>query len=141
MKKVWIMPQASVESFSTNEYLSTCWEVACKYTRANSWEKKNNKRQYNNGVQHGADGCGDKAHQVVQDINGDNIPDRMIELKTDLPDMLCTVFTDADYNRQMKISNVNPGDYIYWTTSASDGRIWHHQGEVQTINPSNPNRS
>ena len=37
------------------------------------------------------------------------------------------------------LTDVTEGETIYWTTTASDGRIWYHKGQVETT--SNVNRS
>ena len=139
MKKEWIMPQASVDQFSTNEYLSTCWEVACKVDRANSFDRGKN------GISHDLEHCGNPANQVLQDVDGDGFIDKMTEVGTDgLGNLKCTVFTSDSYRRERNMETIEPGDYIYWTTQAGSGRkkrVWHHQGYAQTISATNPNRS
>ncbi len=61
------------------------------------------------------------------DDNDDGTVDRMIETGTDgLGNLTCTLYTDASYNQTATFNGVTTGSYIYWTTSAADGRVWHH---------------
>ena len=131
----WETPRAEVEEFMPNEYCNACWGVACVI------EKANKKEDYDEDLAHTPDHCGMMENQVVQDTNGDNIADRMIEVGTDgLGTLQCKLYTNENYWRPAKIANVKSGDYIYWTTSAN-GRTWHHQGQVGDKVPGHPNRS
>ena len=138
MKKKWIMPKASVDQFSTNEYLSACWGVACSIKNANKVDKK----QHRPDIFHTDDHCGLASNQFLKDLNEDGTVDIMQEVGTDgLGTLECTLYTDATYGTERDIHNVEPTDYLYWTTSASDGRVWHHQGQAGYKDPSHPNRS
>ena len=127
MKTKWITPRTEIETFIPNEYIAACWGVACEWQVANS-------KEHAPGINHQPDHCGQANNQVVYDDNNDGYADRMIETGTDgLGDLPCIV--DGGIN------NVKIGDYIYWTTSASDGRTWHHEGRVINSVPGHPNAS
>lgn len=132
----WETPRAEVEEFMPNEYCSTCWGVACAIDKAN---KKDN---YNESLAHTPEHCGNMTNQVVKDLDGNGTADIMQEIGTDgLGTLTCTLYKNEWYGRKEDIGSVQPGDYIFWTTSAADGRTWHHQGEVQSTFPGHPNRS
>ena len=132
----WETPRAEVEEFMPNEYCSTCWGVACNIVPANDYDKN----QY--GVTHDTVHCGDARNQVVKDLDGNGTADIMQEIGTDgLGTLNCTLYKNRWYRSEKDIGSVQPGDYIFWTTSAADGRTWHHQGEVQSTFPGHPNRS
>ena len=137
MKKEWSCPQAVVETFAANEYVAGCWGVACNINAANQYDY--DKKKY--GVEHQADHCGLMTNQVLHDDDNDGIIDRMVEVGTEgLGTLECIVYKDKWYKQKRKIGTVQSGEYIYWTTSAEDGRTWHHQGTVEPIG-SNPNFS
>ena len=141
MKKEWILPTATVEYFSTNEYLSTCWEIACVTDKANRYERSHRNKKQTHDNAH----CGNPTNQFLQDTDGDGFIDRMTEVGTDgLGKLNCTVFQNDDYRRTKKLETIKPGDYVYWTTEAGTGknkRTWHHQGTASLISSTNPNRS
>lgn len=144
MKKEWITPQAFVEEFTTNEYLSSCWGVKCDTAAANTWEK-------NNSIllrvpEHGPNGCGNVNHQYLQDSDGKKGFDKMFEIQTSGPDLPCTVFEDKNYTKKLDdLSSLKTGDHIYWTTTMKTGVIssttWHHQGTIENALHGNPNKS
>lgn len=138
-KSAWVTPRALVEEFEANEYVAACWGVGCNYTKANEYETS---KGLISQVNHQSDHCGVNSNQVIMDYNDDNKADAMIETGTDgLGDLVCTIYTNSDYNVTKDVSTVRVGDYIYWTTSASDGRVWHHQGTVYATADGHPNRS
>ena len=138
--KRWETPRTVVQGFEANEYVAACWGVKCDVTAANDYEIRNG--YYNNGnVSHSIDHCGTDANQWIY-TGDDNIADGMTELNTDgLGDLGCILYTDSSYRRRGNYADVSPGQTIYWTTSASDGRIWHHQGTVYESYDGHPNRS
>ena len=133
----WETPRAEVEEFMPNEYCSTCWGVACNIGPANEYDKN-----YKD-VSHDATHCGTATNQVVRDWNSDGTPDVMQEIGTDgLGTLNCEIYSDPAYSQSLDVSDVHPGNYIYWTTSTPDGkRTWHHQGPVQASFENHPNRS
>lgn len=138
MGKEWEKPRIAIQEFVPNEYVAVCWGVGCSVDLANSYE---NKHHFYN-VSHAWDHCGQNTNQVIKDYNNDNVADAMIETGTDgLGDLKCTIYTDGQYSKRKNISEVQPGDYIFWTTRADDGRVWHHQGKVSSTVPGHPNRS
>lgn len=142
MKTKWESPRIFIQEFEANEYVAACWGVGCNWEEANVYEHthKNDIKPFN--CTHGADNCGLVANQVIKDYNNDGIADAMIETGTNnLGDLVCTIYTNEQYTTIKDISTVKSGDYIYWTTSASGGRVWHHQGSVNNTVPGHPNRS
>lgn len=140
MKKRWGTPMAMVEEFEANEYVAACWGVQCDVDWANNYEWRQG--DYNQGVTHAWDHCGNSSNQVIFDDNGDNVGDRMIETGTDgLGDLVCTIYTDGTYSTVRNVSSVQVEETIYWTTTASDGRTWNHKGKVYATAEGHPNRS
>ena len=136
----WVKPRTEVQKFEANEYVAACWGVGCNVDWANDYEKSEG--DYQNGVTHDTAHCGNAANQVIYDYNDDGIADAMIEEGTDgLGNLPCTIYKDSNYNQQIAVSSVKPGDTIYWTTRATDGRTWNHYGEVFGTVPGHPNRS
>lgn len=135
MKRKYIKPMASIENFVANEYVAACWGVACSIDPANTYD------QYTTGVDHRSDHCGTETNQHIY-TNSNNTPVSMIEEGTDgLGNLTCELYTNSQYSRKKNITQVKPGDYIYWTTKADDGRVWHHQGYVKQTYPNRPNHS
>lgn len=66
----------------------------------------------------------------------------MIETGTaGLGDLVCTIYTNESYKTKRDVSSVQVGETIYWTTTASDGRVWNHRGTVYATAEGHPNRS
>ena len=141
MKLEWKNPSIQVQEFEPNEYVAGCWGVACETGLANKYESS----IHNSAQDHRSEHCGTIGHQWLTDSNNDGTPERMSEINTDgLGTLACTIYTDGTYKRQGNISEVEVGDYIYWTTSAGsflNKRTWHHQGRVTETTPGHPNRS
>lgn len=149
MKRAYERPLLAVELFEANEYVAACtsYEVSCSVDAANSYEESigNAKWGYGgwSGQFHSSGSCGAAENQWLVDSNGDGKIDAMQEHKPEGIDgkywLDCTLYSDASYTTPISASSVKPGTYIYWTTSASDNRTWHHQGwasEVKTGNRS-----
>ena len=141
MKEKWIAPRTVIEEFTPNEYIAVCWGVCCDVDSANQYEKDNKpyywskKTWWELGCSHDIEHCGAIGNQVIRDANNDGKAERMIETGTDgLGNLTCTI-------TNMSIRDVKVGDYIYWTTSASDGRVWHHEGTVVSTVTGRPNAS
>ena len=140
MKEKWMAPKTVIEEFAPNEYVAVCWGVQCDVDLANEYEQKNkpgwsSKTWAELGCSHESNHCGAMGNQVIYDYNNDGKADKMVEIRTaGLGDLPCTV-------TNMSIGDVQVNDYIYWTTSASDGRVWHHRGQVQSTVTGHPNMS
>lgn len=138
MKMKWEEPSIEVQKFVPDEYVSACWKVACAVNAANDVEKKwpyNGSNNFAQGQTHDEAHCGNETNQWVTD-NG------MIEIRTNgLGNLACDLYTNDSYTSTTNYSSVKDGDYIYWTTRAGDGRVWHHQGYVKGTDSGHPNRS
>lgn len=139
MKKKWEKPITVVQGFEPNEYVAACWGVACNWEQANEYEKTHG--FWNNGnISHALDHCGTSTNQAIH-TDASGTPTGMTEVGTDgLGNLPCTIYSDAEYTTLLPISEVDPGDVIYWTTS-SGNRVWHHVGTVESTYAGNPNRS
>lgn len=135
----YIRPTMQGEMFAANEYVTVCWGVECNILEANGYEQSVGNTK---GITHESNHCGLFNNQVIKDYNSDGVADAMIETGTDgLGDLVCIIYSDGEYEVPKNIESVKLGDYIYWTTSASDGRTWHHQGFVKSVLEDHPNRS
>ena len=113
--------------------------VQCDVNWANDYEGWQG--DYNQGVTHAWDHCGNSSNQVIR-TDDDGNPIRMVETGTDgLGTLNCTIYWNEDYTSQRDVNTVAVGDIIYWTTSAADGRTWNHKGEVFATAEGHPNRS
>lgn len=135
MKRKYERPMAFEETFMTNEYVAACWGVARSIDPANEVDKDHPT------VNHTAGHCGLETNQhIYTDSNGVAIS--MIEEGTDgLGKLPCNLYTDPSYQHQRSYASVKPKEYIYWTTTSSDGRTWHHQGYVKPTYKNRPNHS
>ena len=115
MKRKYERPMAFEETFMTNEYVAACWGVACSIDPANEVDKDHPT------VNHTAGHCGLETNQhIYTDSNGVAIS--MIEEGTDgLGKLPCNLYTDPSYQHQRSYASVKPKEYIYWTTTSSDG--------------------
>lgn len=130
MKKKWVAPRTEVQKFEANEYVAACWGVACDTEAANDYDK-----WY---AYHNPNECGSFTQQVIYDDNNDGVADRMIENRNG--GLACKVYEDPNYSILKKVSDVNIGETVYWTTKL--GLItYHHQGTVLETVPGHPNRS
>ena len=133
--KRWETPRTVVQGFEANEYVAACWYIACDYGEIGRNDPQGGlyHAAYSNGT-----GCGHADNQVIREIR-----DGVFRLREE------DGFGE-DYNLEMTrnakwqglsgtLTNVQVGDIIYWTTTASDGRIWYHKGTVEST--SNVNRS
>ena len=133
--KRWETPRTVVQGFEANEYVAACWYIACDYGETGMNDPKGGlyHAAYSNGT-----GCGHADNQVIREIR-----DGVFRLREE------DGFGE-DYNLEMTrdehwkglfgtLTNVQLGETIYWTTTASDGRIWYHKGTVEST--SNVNRS
>lgn len=145
MLEKWEIPRVTIQEFEPNEYVAACYNIKCDVDAANivenGWILDNGQSNFVNGQTHAADRCGSFGNYYVIDDNNDGIFDGMIEISPDLGRLSCSLYTDDKYNMSGNWNSIKPGSHIYWTTSADDGRTWHHQGVVAYQNASHPNRS
>ena len=133
--KRWETPRTVVQGFEANEYVAACWYIACDYGEAGMNDPISD--LYHGAYSDGT-GCGHANNQVIREVR-----DGVFRLREE------DGFGE-DYNLEMTrnayweglsgtLTNVQLGETIYWTTTASDGRIWYHKGTVEST--SNVNRS
>lgn len=132
--KTWLTPTAIEDKFIPNEFVSTCYAVACDWEDANSYEKKLGvdgdygqvliNGEWIGKVSHSENGCGNASKNHLTVKNG---------LLTDLKEgnFQGHLYQDPEYSIPVKSLQVKNGTKIYWTTTANDPtRTWHHQGIV-----------
>ena len=140
--KTWLTPTAVEDKFIPNEAVSTCYAVACDWSKANIYEDnlglKGSSGSIWNGhewigyVEHGDGGCGKAESQVLVVNNGYIVS--MKEVSNDpshISTTDCQLYNDSNYSSPAKGLAFTEGQRIYWTTTATKPtRTWHHQGKV-----------
>lgn len=142
MKERWEAPSARVERFEVNEYVAACWQIACTAGAAGDPDYPNpDPHNPQPGVTHSHNsdgkGCGWAHSQYITEVgNGEyNVTEYGANI---LP---CKLTRDDEWRGlDDTISNVKPGEIIYWTTSLGN-RTWYHYGKVGSVDPAYPNRS
>ena len=142
MKKRWGTPKAIVEEFEPNEYVAVCWEIACTVGARGPENYPNpDPKPWNSGQTHSHNsdgkGCGWAHSQYIREVGNDAF--NVTEYGDNI--LPCSLTKKEDWsNLRSTISDVEPGDVIYWTTSLGN-RTWYHYGTVGTVNSDHPNRS
>ena len=141
-KKMWREPRVEVQEFVPNEYVAACYMLACQRGPENDFKYgKYWKSPERGDVSHSATGtpdtCGDAgANRVITDDGG------VFQSVGEYNGEQGWLNGGLDYILQMNSNNtVDPGDVIFWHTTASDGRKWNHWGVVQQQKPGHPNHS
>lgn len=147
MKRTYEAPMACSEEFMPNEYVAACWAIACTYGIQGGESGINNPtmawwegKDAIHTLRSDGTGCGHEDNQyITENANGSF---SVMEINTQgLGNLNTRLTTDNGYrNLNSSISNVEPGDVIYWTTSAGN-RTWYHMGTVSTADYGHPNRS
>ena len=142
MKKRWGTPRAVVEEFEANEYVAACWEIACTVGALGGTDEANpDPYRPRDGVTHSHNsdgtGCGWAHSQYIVEVGNDEF--NVTEYGANI--LPCRLTKNDNWRGlSSTISDVEPGDTIYWTTSLGN-RTWYHYGTVGTANPDHPNRS
>lgn len=133
--KRWEKPITVVQEFEANEYVAACWYIACDYGEVGMNDPISG--LYHNAYDDGT-GCGYADNQVIREVR-----DGVFSLREEDgfgEDYDLRMTRNANWHGLSEtLTNVQVGETIYWTTTASDGRIWYHKGTVETT--SNVNRS
>ncbi len=133
--KRWETPRTVVQGFEANEYVAACWYIACDYGERGESDPISG--LYHNAYSDGT-GCGHANNQVIREVRDGVFTLREEDGFGEDYDMKMTRDTNWQ-GLSGTLTNVQLGDIIYWTTTASDGRIWYHKGTVEST--SNVNRS
>lgn len=147
MKKEWIEPQIMVQQFMANEYVATCWGVACCVGDGNyggyGWERWG-------GVAPYGDQCHDHRGSCSSASNNQFNADEKGNVSFYAENNAQQGTLSGGYTSYIDINEsgkVDGGDIIFWYTlgSADDrnynGRRWNHYGTVVNADSSHPNRS
>ena len=138
----WVKPRTEVQKFEANEYVAACWKIACTVGAQNGENYPNpDPISSDPGITHSHNsdkkGCGWDHSQYIVEV-GDGVfnvteyGDNILE---------CELTRNKNWTGlQDTISNVQPGQTIYWTTSLGD-RTWYHYGTVGYEDANHPNRS
>ncbi len=142
MKKRWETPKAMVDEFEANEYVAACWEIACTVgAQGNENQANSDPHLPRDGVTHSHNsdgtGCGWPRSQYIVETGEDVF--NVTEYGANI--LACRLTRNKDWSELSNtISDVEPGDTIYWTTTLGD-RTWYHYGTVGAVNSDHPNRS
>lgn len=132
-KLTYVTPMMNEEIFAADEYVAACWTVSCARADASDYNEGYG-GTYNRSVTHNTytdgTGCGHAKNQLITD-NADGTVG-MVEVQTSgLGDLPCTLTTsDWSASATYLSSAITHGETVYWTTSAADGRVWHHYGNA-----------
>lgn len=134
----YVRPMMTGETFATNEYVAACWYIACDYGQGDNGHRDPIDRNLYHNTNSDGTGCGHADNQVIRDISDGMFAMREEDGFGEDYDVLMTR-NESWLGLSSTLSGVQVGETIYWTTTASDGRIWRHKGQVETT--SNVNRS
>lgn len=147
--KRWVKPRTEVQVFEANEYVAACWAIACTYGIQGGESGINNynlpwnlheRSDATHTLRSDGTGCGHEDNQyITENANGTF---SVMEINTQgLGNLNTRLTTNSSYRGlSSSISDVEPGNIIYWTTS-SGNRTWYHMGTVSTADYGHPNRS
>lgn len=151
MKRMYEKPMAYAETFVANEYVAACYSLSCEVGKRT--QNPIDHRVWNNSENgpnrfHEASGTGNcsdpGSNYLTVNSRGDFIS--LEEWRSDMPNghggtgafLPGTKIAYSDLNNSKKY---DAGDYVSWTTKASDGRVWKHWGYLHTADPKHPNHS
>lgn len=149
MLEKWETPRVTIQEFEPNEYVAACWAIACDYGIEGKEDGINNYMLPNwlyelptatHTLRSDGTGCGHEKNQyITENANGSF---SVMEINTQGLGSLDTQLTKNGnyFGLNSSISDVEPGQTIYWTTS-SGNRTWYHKGTVSTADYGHPNRS
>ena len=148
MKK-WTTPMAIEENIAANVSVAetVCYKLGCDIEAANTYEKAN-KQWFGNqliATHHGMNGCGNADKQVITVDTSTNTITGMKEIYTGDGDGKTHIYPCSFYDSQFltvidKMS-CTPGSKVYWQTTDTSGRKYHHQGTITLTAASRPLRS
>lgn len=135
-KLVYETPVMTEDVFMADEYVAACgWTIACTIGEQGGVNGADDPIKAQ-GVTHNAyaneTGCGWAESQIVSVEDGTV---SMLEYNkvNNSYNRDCTL-TDANWNKKTYNANeIEEGQTIYWTTSASGNRTWHHYGTVGNV--------
>lgn len=142
MKK-WTTPMAIEENIAANVSVAetVCYKLGCDIGAANEYEKS----QGHWNIHHGMNGCGNADKQVITVDTSTNTITGMKEIyngdgngKTYI--YPCS-FYDSEFKTVIDKISYTPNKKVYWQTTDTAGRVYHHQGTITLITASHPNRS
>ena len=134
--KSWVRPRTEVQAFEADDYVAACWYIACDYGQGEN-RHYDPKRGFHDAYEDGT-GCGWEDNQVIRESSKGVFTLREEDGFGEDYDMMMTRNSNWS-GLSSTLSGVTVGETIYWTTNASDGRIWYHKGQVETA--TNVNRS
>lgn len=147
MLEKWETPRVTIQEFEPNEYVAACWAIACEYGIIGGENGINNPNTWlhelptaTHTLRSDGTGCGHEKNQyITENANGSF---SVMEINTQGLGSLDTQLTKNSnyFGLNSSISDVEPGQTIYWTTS-SGNRTWYHKGTVSTADYGHPNRS
>ncbi len=141
MKKMWKEPSIQVQKFVPNEYVATCWQVACAVGNGDyggyNWSYWGNVRPSGDQSNDHTGSCSFAVNNQFS-VNENGSVTFVSESSSD-QGTLTGGYTSYIDNNDNDI--VDAGDVIFWYTTGSGNRRWNHYGTVVNISEDHPNRS
>lgn len=153
MKKNYVKPMIASEKFAPDEYVSTCFYIACSYAPGVGPAGSN--LPWGSSPYHSKDnddtGCGHATNQAISVLSGDinsetgatiSITELNVKIGGNYEGERQCYFVGtegATSPRSTTISGVNAGETIYWVTDV--GYWMPHKGVVQYSDSNRPNHS
>lgn len=135
--RTYTTPKMTSEQFAPNEYISACWQVACKvgdgdygrYGYRDKWRQWKGVAPFGSNCNDHTGSCSKAENNVFTvDDNGNVTFD--FENSSDQGTLYGGYTSYIDNNHNYTIDS---GDTIFWYTLSSDSnRRWNHYGTVQS---------
>lgn len=140
MKKTWVGPRIEVQQFVPDEYVASCWQVACKVGNGNyggyDWRCWGGQPSGDQADDH-TGSCSSAGNNQFR-VNEDGSVTFVSESSSDQGTLTGGYTSYIDNNKN---GIVDAGDVIFWYTTGSENRRWNHYGTVANISDDHPNRS
>ncbi len=148
MKK-WTTPMAIEENIAANVSVAetVCYKLGCDIGAANAYEEEH--KQWFNYQQiathHGMNGCGNADKQFITVDTSTNTITGMKEIYNGDGDGKTHIypcsFYDSEFKTVIDTMPCTPNTKVYWQTTDTSGRKYHHQGTITLTAASHPLRS
>lgn len=151
VKKSWVSPKATLEEFTPNEYVSTCYSLSCQVGKTKNYNPDgitfptySGKTEQKTHSSSGTGNCFDAASNYVV-TGSDGIPTTILESNAKQGTLTGVYVTYVD--KTAPWGKCNAGDVVYWQTIGRDAngneddRYWNHWATAQVADPLHPNRS
>lgn len=127
-KKAYCKPELHVEEFTPNEYIGSCWQVACTQGLTGDYvgKDKGDKGTKGQAYMDHTGSCSEAKNNIITNTGMHENSSDQGEMEIDL------LVPYHDY------SAIKTGMEITWTTKNEDGRVWTHKGVTSELVPGHP---